>query len=69
MRTVTAYPMFGSVQLECEYYTEKDDNLGTTDVVVEKVIYKDVDVTDLITEIDVEFFRMIEEKIKDRYEI
>jgi guanylate kinase len=65
----TAYPMFGSIQLECEYYTEKDDNWGTTDVVVEKVIYNGTDVTDLIAEIDVEFFRMIEEKIKDRYEI
>jgi hypothetical protein len=69
MRTETAHLMFGSVQFECEYYTEKDENSGITDVVVEKVIYKDVDVTDLITEIDVEFFRMIEEKIKDRYEI
>ena len=65
----TAYPMVGSIQLECEYYTEKDDNWNTTDVVIEKVVYNGTDVTDLINEIDVEFFRILEEKIKNNYDL
>lgn len=69
MKNEIAYPMVGSVQLECEYYTERDDNWNKTDVIIEKVVYNGTDVTDLINEIDVEFFRILEDKIKDRYEI
>lgn len=65
----TAYPTVGGIQLECEYYTEKDNNWNKTVVVIEKVFYNGTDVTDLINEIDVEFFRILEEKIKDKYEI
>jgi hypothetical protein len=53
----------GNLDLDCHYYIEKDVNWNKEEVVIENIIYKGLDVTDLICEIDVEFKVKLEEMI------
>jgi hypothetical protein len=53
----------GNLDLECHYYIDREPHWSRDAVIIENIIYKGLDVTDLICDVDVEFKVKLEEII------